>query len=671
MFCIHCGAKLNDDAKFCSSCGKPVAGPVEETKATPAEAVKKETEITREKKGKEFWKKLSLKKLLILLCAVVVVILAVVLINSAVEKKKQNTILADIPDPEYFFGLSAEIHKTEIRNEYRFEYNSVTLEMAEAYATILTSGRYPFVQVSVDDDSHTGTAEKKKFSRTWKFDYNGEGEPWFESSWEIYVKYYYSDYYGEYIDVWVISASNFELVSAEHYTAEGVVAAPEVESGTVREDIGQNSSVQESPAPAVPEKEREPELVAGAISVENKIEAPKNAVPELGAWSNGTAESDRLVTKNDTIVEYDVSTSVVKEYLQALQDNGFTLADEYYFSYRGKTFQSWAFTCDAVPDAATITMQYEDTPCHVCVWMADDDDEYTVTISSSLQFCDTGLRRGGAVVDQVISGPSAGAGLLRLSDGSYQTTDGRLTAAAGTAMVVRDGKTYACDARWEVEKEDERLWVENYYRNEGFLFEVPKDSLAEGDLFLMSDLMRERYYVTEKAKFAGYNWHTPLFVIAYDGKWKGPELHGTDFDAVTVRIMYYQPGGEAVYYVYSKMRSAEPGEVEALVVVDMSVGSGGNFDNASRLKVGDKVTLNYTGEEFGAHYNLYDWTVTDGAGNVSIDASGDSCRVEALAKGVATVTVTYKYGVTEPDVLTGNPTRVGKSKTQSYNFIIE
>ena len=68
---------------------------------------------------------------------------------------------------------------------------------------------------------------------------------------------------------------------------------------------------------------------------------------------------------------------------------------------------------------------------------------------------------------------------------------------------------------------------------------------------------------------------------------------------------------------------------------------------------------------------MYEWAVTDGAGNVSIDGVGDHCTVTARSKGVATVTVTYKYGVTEPDVLTGIPRRTSKSKTQSYNFIIE
>lgn len=416
---------------------------------------------------------------------------------------------------------------------------------------------------------------------------------------------------------------------------------------------------------------RQPELVTGEIRVDIDRQVPKYAVPELDAWSGGIARRDRMIAKTETFVNYDVSTEVVEEYVRMLQANGFTLVDEYYFSYRD-TFRAWALTCDAVPDAETIKMQYEDTACHVSIWTADADNKrYRIDISPSLQFCDTGLRMDGTVAQLTISGPSAGAGLLRMPDGSYQTTDGRLSAFVGTAAVIRDGQSYTCDARWEAENGDERLWVENYYRNEGFLFEVPQNSLMEGDLLQIDDVMRERYYVTEKGRFAGYNWHTPLFAIAYDGIWKGPELHSTDFEAVTIRLMYYQSGGEAVYYVYAKLKNSQPGEVEALAVVDMSVGSGGSFGDAMRLAVGDIITLNYAGEEFGAHYHVYEWTITDGAGNVTIETSGKSCRVTALSKGIATITVTYRYGVDEPNVLTGNPTPTEKSKTQSYNIIIE
>lgn len=551
--------------------------------------------------------------------------------------------LAVIAAPDHYFGTDAELDGDTMR----FTVEDSPVDAAHDYVALLQSKYGMVLQESYEDE---GCGE-------WLLCAEGNGDASFcicidragNGTWEVICDF----------SVYVFTVDAEVWGAPEETQPESSPVTPGKEP--------EPAPVTPKPSPVTPE----PELVAGKITVNNAIEVPDNAVPELGVWSNGAARSDRLVTRSESIVKYDVSTSVVKEYVQALQANGFTLVDEYYFSYKGKTFQSWGLTCNSLPDAQTIKMQYEDTPCHVTIWMADDDNEYTVSVSPSLQMCDTGLRRGGAVVKETVAGPSAGAGLLRLGDGSYQTTDGRLTAAVGNAMVIRDGKTYTCDARWEVEKEDERLWVEDYYRNEGFLFEVPKSSLMEGDVLLASDLMRERYYTTEKDSLDGFNWHTPLFALAYNGMWKGPELNGTDYEALTVRVMYYQKGGDAVYYVYAKLNYTEPSEVEALVAVNMSAGSGGNFNNATRVKVGDTVTLNYSQQEFGSHYDVYEWSVTDGTGNVSIDGVGDHCEVTARSKGVATVTVTYQYGVTEPDVLTGIPRSTSKSKTQSYNFIIE
>lgn len=700
MYCCYCGAKLNDDAKFCSACGKPVGNAaqpanvaVEEEKPQKKlrERKPKQPQPPKEQKpegesalDKKLFGKLPVKTLLGAVGTLVVVILAIVLIVSAVREHKRNTVVGEIPNPEVFFGMSGDHDYYETfwnEHDIHFRGGEVTKEMVLAYVDVLSSDKYPFVL--------SDTISFNDGMTRYVFVYNGPEEIYDVYSRQIMVEF------APYLKtprttVEIYNSGNFELVSAERYTAGGIVV-PEPDSSagqggstltgpSVSEDIwipdsgDANAAVSQAPTQSTqskPGKPREPELVVSEIAVENKIDAPDNAVPELGAWSNGAAEADRLVDNESPYMKYDVSYEVMKEYLQALQANGFTLVDTYENSYKGDTYLSWGFTCDAMPGAKTIEMQYDDTPCHVTIWMDDDYDEYTIEISPSLRYYDTGLRRGGSTVNEVISGPSAGAGLLRLADGSYQTTDGRLTAALGNATVIRDGKTYTCDARWMVEKEDERLWVEDYYRSEGIFFEVPKSSLMEGDVLLASDLMRERYYVTEKSGLESYNWHTPMFAIAYNGKWRGPQLNDSDFEAVTVRVMYYQPGGEAVYYIYAKMPYAEPSEVEALVAVSLANSSGGSFSDATRLKVGDTVTVNYSGQEWMPNYEVYEWEITDGAGNVSIDDNVDSCEVTAKGKGVATVKVTYNYGTEEPDVLTGIMRRVGKSKSQTYNFIIE
>ena len=653
MYCNQCGAKLSDDAKFCQNCGSAVDAQPSSREGVGSSCSDDPSVATKEKKLNR-GPSPRLKKLLAILGGAVVLILAIVLISNAVDGKKRTTILGTIPDPETFFGVSGDHDRYDSWYEHNIEFETedVTKDMTDAYVDLLGSSKFPFVLDETIDHFGGGMVR-------YIFKYNGSQELYDAQSRQIMVEY--NPGY-EQVVVNIRNSGNFELVPVEPYAPESVseentepAYAPDPEQAETQS--GDNGMA-------------EPELVAGPISVENKIEVPQNAVPELSAWSGGAATVDRVITKSDKLANYEVSAEVLAEYVQMLQETGFELVDEYYFSY-GDTFQAWAFNCLALPEAETIEMQYdEDTRCHVCIWTSDDD-EYRIDISPAFQFFDTGLRRGGAVTRETISGPSAGAGLYRMPDGSYQTSDGRLSTAVGNAMVIRDGATYTCGARWLVEDEDERLWVEDYYRNEGFFMEVPKSSLMEGDVLLMSDFVRERYYETDKESLESYNWHTPMFALAYDGIWKGPELNGRDFQALTVRVMYYQSGGEAVYYVYARTTSAEPGEVEALVAVDMSAGSGGNFGNATRLSVGDSFSLNYSGEVFGANYHVYEWTVTDGEGNVRIEGTGSKCRVEALEKGVATVKVTYEYGVDEPDILTGIVGPASKSKTQSYNFIIE
>lgn len=416
---------------------------------------------------------------------------------------------------------------------------------------------------------------------------------------------------------------------------------------------------------------KEPQLVAREIDTEITIEALPNAVPELRAWSDGAATSSDIPTKYEKNIIYTVSESIMLTYIHFLQDNGFTLVDEYYFSYGGNTYQEWAFTCDTMPEAESITMWNKSTSCHVSICMNNRENEYSIEISPSLQFYDTGLRQNGTVVNKTLSGLSAGAGLQRMPDGSYQTTDGRLSADVGTAMVIRDGQTDHCDARWEAGEDYERLWVEGYCRNEAIFINVPKDSLMEGDILLANDFLQKHYAATQKEDLDGFIWDTPTFALSYNGICKGPQLNEDDYESLTVRMMYYQKGGHAVYYIHAKLRNADPGEVEALVAVDMAHSSAGSFESATRIKVGETISLTYTEKEYNTHYDVYEWTITDGTSNVSIHGVGNNCQVTALSKGVATVTVTYRYSVDEPHILTGNSIATAKSKSQSYQFVIE
>ena len=412
--------------------------------------------------------------------------------------------------------------------------------------------------------------------------------------------------------------------------------------------------------------------VAGEADLSGFNRLPANAVPDLYYWSNGQATYRDEPSKSDKYYyDYKADEALIHDYIAMLQNNGFTLVDSYSFSYKGSSFYSWGFCSDAVPDAQRFPLKYKDTPCHVSLYYADSKGKYTMIVSPDLQVCDTGLRYDGSTVDLRPGGPSAAAGLVQLADGSYQTSDGRLTASLGTAMVLRDGAAYTTNASYKREKGKEVLRVENYYRNEGIYFRVPEYAIVQGDIFTQREIRRWRWNdCTSMDQVDGFNWGTkPALVMPKDTVWLGASYNEAVYEAQTVRVMYYDDGGTAVFYIYSSFRKGEPKEVEALCVVQVE--EAGSMEDATYVKTGNITTVKYTHHEFGTQWETYEWKILEGQDKISINAMGDTCDVTAKSPGVASVQVTYGYSKEEPDVLTGIMRTVGHSMTETYRFVIE
>lgn len=425
-----------------------------------------------------------------------------------------------------------------------------------------------------------------------------------------------------------------------------------------------------------PTPTRAPELVTKEIDTATVVKVPKNAFQNFASWSSGKAVTKDMEEKERAwqSIEYKVNQDTVELYMEMLKQNGFTEVDSYFFQYRSDPFVSWGFQCDYLPNADKVDMQYkDDVYCHLCIW-SSDSNEFHLVYSSDLTQFDLGLRMDGSVADTSVKGKSAGAGLYRMADGTYQTSDGRLSAAPNTAMVLRDGEVYYCTARNEKnpDKLQEWLWLDDYYRNEGICFMVPMNYVMAGDIFQYSDFERDHYYNDPDDKTDIDNWKwgdRPLFLASVNGGWVGPLLNKSKIDDVTVRVMYYEKDVEAVYYIYAKT-SGTPEEIEALCAVSLSAEVGQSFNDTIYLSKGDTYTIHFSDTEFGAKSNVYEWEVTDGNA-VYIDGVSENCEVTAMKAGEATVTLKYRYTVDEPDVLTGLPSTGFKSKTRVYKIVVK
>lgn len=413
------------------------------------------------------------------------------------------------------------------------------------------------------------------------------------------------------------------------------------------------------------------QTVASSVDLAAMFELPDNVLPNLYDWSQGEASYDGEPSELDgnQVLYYWTEMDIVKEYVAMLQKNGYTLVDEY-DEFSG--IHSWGLICNEASSAGMLEMMFTDTPCHVSIhWTDSSRHKFTMYVSPDIQVRDTGVRRDGSVADILPQGVSAGAGLVRLADGSYQTSDGRLTTSIGNAMVIRDGTTYNTGARYCISDGGEQLWVEDYYRNEGIFLEFPENSLMEGDLFRREELMRWRPIEESKGSLDGFVYNTTAIAIAHGENWVGPGMNEEYYEALTLRLMYYDKGGDAVFYIYARFQEDGPKEVEALCAVNMANANSTTIEDATILKVGNTVTLKYSHKEHNSKYHTYEWNIIEGDSRVSISYVGDTCDVTALYPGVATVTVTYHYSKEEPDVLTGISRTVDKTISEKYHFVVE
>lgn len=411
----------------------------------------------------------------------------------------------------------------------------------------------------------------------------------------------------------------------------------------------------------------EPVTVCGELDLSPYAVAGENVLQDLRYWTDGeSAYCDTPGQINgDQAIKYRSDMDTVRAYVKMLEGQGFTLVD-YYEGYKGGAY-SWYLVCDKTPDATYL--QREDIKCHVCIdWNSNNKRDFMMYVSPDLVVADAGLRQDGTTVSLVPAGLSLGAGLLRMPDGSYQTSDGRLHADLNTAMVIRDGVEYHCNARFIISDGAEQVWIEDYYRNEGIFMETPGNYLMQNDLLQLRDFARRQPIDSAKGGLDGTQYDRPAFAMAHGSSWIGPGINQTDYISVSMRVMYLDRSGDAVYYFYASFRDGEPREVEVLCVV--STEGSGEMDNVTYLEIGDNLTLTYNGPD-SESYQTYDWEVISGGENVVIESGGNKCKIKAVDAGGVTIRVTYSYTVEEPDVLTGILRNAPHSATQDYHFVIE
>lgn len=311
-------------------------------------------------------------------------------------------------------------------------------------------------------------------------------------------------------------------------------------------------------------------LVCEKVDIDELTVVPTNVFQSLHNYAGAEATAKNIPSQNvDTayfLIQYKATEEVIDSYVGMLSQNGFTIIEKDDNPYLADCL--WRLRCDKCDDAYPLA-DYDDN-CHIDI-TGYSGGKFFVKYSGDLRMQDLGFRIDGNDVDVYGVGKSAKAGLYRLPDGSYETTDGRLKAKLGTATVIRDGKKLNAQAHYKLNK-SEWLMVNEYHRNEDFFFAVDPEYTVQGDYYWLSSFVEGRYSFSDgDADSVMNNGHgeNPFFLMSANNYRYGPTQTDNRFESLFVRVMYYEEDKEAVYYVYAKFKDSQPSELEALCAISL------------------------------------------------------------------------------------------------------
>lgn len=310
-----------------------------------------------------------------------------------------------------------------------------------------------------------------------------------------------------------------------------------------------------------------PKKAADPIDISQVAEMPRYGVQDLRTWSQGEANlaDEPLDMDGYGIYRYRLDTDTLEAYIAMMEQNGFTLVDEHHQSSFLGSYQSYGLLCDGALDVPTQDMMYTDTQCHVNIWKVDS--KWQVEVCNGLRLYDMGLRRDGTAVSVMPQGQSVAAGLRHHAGGKYKTTDGRLSAKIGNAMVIYNGERETCQASWERSSGRVHITVEI------------SDELTARFSFLEEDVKRGDVF-----SLGMIEENTATFTLtAGDQEISAKQLGKAMFRHVTLRVMHLGENDETVLYVYAEPMDTKnyPEGVEILCAVnttpEKSNSSGGGW----------------------------------------------------------------------------------------------
>ncbi len=578
------------------------------------------------------------------------------------------------PDPVSFFNCEYEVSEDET---IIVMYSDCDLtDAVSAYISLASDYGFSFINAAdtLKDDFSSATG--------YILAYNGS-----EESGEIDIHNYgYMESVkkadGDYCDAWLMSIVLYQLqdfeidsVDAYQYSNSGNTATATTSATTNATTASTTSST------AATSKLLTSEIAeASAKPTSDAMDLLYYAQEEMSFGDESTGGTHVVRDFSGTASDYDV----LYAYVEVLCDNyEFELAAEPYYVESGKyIFAEFLlnYTGSKKMIAGGIDGVYTDGTGDIMIYIQVKRDSLKGAIwyDTALEMGDDGYVYGSSEGGASYIGESFSAGLYQLSNGSYQTTDGRFNVFVGEAMLITDGTATTYNAEFVYDNDDNRqeITAENRYGTEQLVIYIPTtvtlktDQIFDSSYFII-DLDYSVQHRGISSTVPPYTW-TAMVACLHDSDYIYPVrgLSGV-MTGVNVRVMYADDD-VAVFYACMQFET-EPYQVEALIAVGIGTDTVAENqpDDEYTISVGQYVEI--TGPSvYGAGYNLWEWEIM--YGDTYVDLTGDvaqTCMVSGISSGEARVKVTYSYSVKEADVLTGIERSVSHSTTREYVITVK
>lgn len=311
------------------------------------------------------------------------------------------------------------------------------------------------------------------------------------------------------------------------------------------------------------------------------------------AKGSGLKFKEPSVHANDTMQSFtgDKDDALyIAEYCERLADEcaNFSMKERYYEKYDGgyeDVFASWGlnYTGSASVKNAVEQNFVDGNPnCAISVYYMTEYDSIKGMIkwSNDLKSTDFGMRCGGYLVDVTPGGKSAGAGLKGTSSGTYQTSDGRLSASLGKSSLIINGSKQSGSVVFEDTDSSDAIKIKNSSGSEIIRIFFPEEGYTPktGDVFYTDDLLTTYQWSNSGEGPTALGIDEMRFYQKVNGKWLTPTYNDSPYNEAVFRVMYYNASeGVAVFYLYTDAGT----KTEMLCAVDLSKSVNPDYSSGS------------------------------------------------------------------------------------------